>query len=849
VATLVSDLHTILPGLPPPVAVEPEQARFRMFEAFATMLRNAAARRPLVVVLDDLHWADEASLRLLQFLARELGPARLLLVGTYRDVELRRGHPLADTLAELSRHRATERVLLHGLDAADVERFITETAGVPSPRGLAEVVHRETEGNPFFVHEVVRLLAAQGKLARAGAPRSWSLEIPQGVKEVIGRRLDRLSPSCNEALGVASVLGREFDLPVVARVADKPEIALLEALDEALSARVVVEVKEAMGRYRFSHALVRETLYDDLSAARRVSFHRAAGEALDRSSGEIEGPRLAEIAHHYFQSVQAGDAERTLAACERAAEWARTRNAWEDAALHLEHAVQVLERSERPDASRLYGLLVQLAELQAFGSEPEKTRATALRAAELARRIGSGHLLARAALAYGAHLPVIEMGRADEAMVSLLEEALQGLGEEDAALRARVLQRLADELYFSLDWRARTSDRAHEVLQEALRLAEAIGDPALQASIGLSTTLGIRNDLHDGVAAEAEGLIALARQGNDPAAEQNAWNAFAAGSMWLGDMDAVRRALIEMERLAAELRTPLARYQALRLAGAIAVLEGRFDEASSVLRDAIRIAGTAAGGTNVKQWAGLTLWFAARHRGTPMNVEQSFELVERFLGYNIYRVILCGVYLSTGARNEALRELGILATDDFGRIEANASWVPVHALAADLSWDMTQSRYAETLYDRLLSSAGRCPSVWPMAVSLGPVDLRLGRLALLRGRYAEAERHLQDAIEICRRMGARPYLAEAHYALALALAHRGGDDDRMGALASFDEALSITSALASLDEALSIARELAMAPLIEAALALKSELAAEFSTDAARLGELADHPGSSEDER
>jgi tetratricopeptide (TPR) repeat protein len=267
----------------------------------------------------------------------------------------------------------------------------------------------------------------------------------------------------------------------------------------------------------------------------------------------------------------------------------------------------------------------------------------------------------------------------------------------------------------------------------------------------------------------------------------------------------------------------------MRLAGAIAVLEGRFDEASSVLREAIRIAGSAAGGTNVKQWAGLTLWFAARHRGMPMNVEPSLELVEPFLGYNIYRVILCGVYLSAGARNDALRELGILATDDFSRIEANASWVPVHALIADLAWDMDQSRYAETLYERLLSSAGRCPSVWPMAVSLGPVDLRLGRLAIQRGRYADAERHLRDAVDICRRLGARPYLAEALYAMALAMARGGGDDAGTGTRASIGEAVSMTKALAHLDEALSIARELAMAPLIEAALALEGEVEAGSS--------------------
>ena len=291
----------------------------------------------------------------------------------------------------------------------------------------------------------------------------------------------------------------------------------------------------------------------------------------------------------------------------------------------------MLETTERADPGRLYELLVRLAERQGLGRDAKRTHATALRAAEVARRMGWPRRLARAALAYGAHLPVIEMGRADEAMVALLEEALQGLGQGDDALRARLLQRLAHELYFSLDARARESERGAAVLEEARRLAESIGDPALQANIGLSITLGIRSDLHDGIVAEAERLIALAREGRDPAAEQTAWNALAGGAMWIGDIETVRRALGEIERLAGELRTPLARYLPLRLASAIAILEGRWDEADALLRDARHIAGSA-GGPNVTQWVGTARWFVARHRGTPMKPEPALGIVDGLVG-------------------------------------------------------------------------------------------------------------------------------------------------------------------------------------------------------------------------
>ena len=193
VAALVSEVHEALPGLAEPPRLDPEQARFRLFESLTVLLRNATQRRPLVVIIDDLHWADEASLLLLEFLARELGPARLLLLGTYRDVELRRGHPLSETLGALAREGTTDRVLLRGLAPDEVRRFIEQTAGISPPPELVETLYRETEGNPFFVSEVVRMLAAEGRLARVPADGSWSHEIPQGVREVIGRRLNRLS--------------------------------------------------------------------------------------------------------------------------------------------------------------------------------------------------------------------------------------------------------------------------------------------------------------------------------------------------------------------------------------------------------------------------------------------------------------------------------------------------------------------------------------------------------------------------------------------------------------------------------------------------------------------------------
>ena len=224
IADYLSDVKERLPDLQPPPPLEsPEQARFRLFDSITAFLKAASQKQPIVLVLDDLHWADQPSLLLIQFIVRELDGGRLLLVGAYRNTELHRHHPLAETLAELTRERSFQRVLLRGLGQNDVGRFIELATGATPPQGLTRAVYTHTEGNPLFVTEVVRLLVQEGGLAadRAENQDSWTLRIPEGVRDVIGRRLNRLSPKCNNALTVASVVGREFTLDQMKPLAEE----------------------------------------------------------------------------------------------------------------------------------------------------------------------------------------------------------------------------------------------------------------------------------------------------------------------------------------------------------------------------------------------------------------------------------------------------------------------------------------------------------------------------------------------------------------------------------------------------------------------------------------------------
>ncbi|NQW16097.1 MAG: protein kinase [Chloroflexi bacterium] len=347
IAEIVDDVKTSLPDVhAPPQLDDLESARFRLFDSIATFLKNAGNVKPIVLILDDLHWADKPSLMLLEFVVRELASSRVLLVGTYRDMELNRRHPLSMTLGDLTRERMFERVLLRGLTHNDVARFIELAAGIVPPRGLVDAVHAQTEGNPLFVTETVRLLVQEGDLTpdRTSGRDSWTVRIPEGVREVIGRRLDRLSERCNAALTVASVIGRQFTLDQLrAVVDDTSEDQLLDLVDEGLLARVIEELPAEVGLYQFSHALVEETLREELSLTRRVRLHGRIAQALESMYGD-EADSHAELLCDHFEQAQAQlGVERLVHYAEVAGNRALGLYAYEDAALFYGQGLNALE--------------------------------------------------------------------------------------------------------------------------------------------------------------------------------------------------------------------------------------------------------------------------------------------------------------------------------------------------------------------------------------------------------------------------------------------------------------------------------------------------------------------------
>ncbi len=365
---LVPTLLHRRPDLPPP-SMSVDTHRYRLFEAVGAFLGATATGRPLLLILDDLHWADKPTLLMLRHLVRAQQRASLCIACTYRESELGRTHPLAEMLADLRREPIVTRLSMRGLDESDVRDLVTAIVGSEA-LGLARHVSEITDGNPFFVGEILRHVnesGAIGKWRTAGSGSPAHLALPEGIREVIGRRLSRTSESCNRVLTTAAVVGREFDAAVLGALADLPEDRLLDALDEAMTAQLIAEVAGGHGRFTFMHALIRETLYGELSSSRRVRLHRRVAEALEGLAEGKPNPPLADLAHHFCQAAPAGNADKAVDYATRAGDRAIDVLAYEEASRFYDMAMQALEFSQGPSAA-LRRVDLHMRRARAFGA-------------------------------------------------------------------------------------------------------------------------------------------------------------------------------------------------------------------------------------------------------------------------------------------------------------------------------------------------------------------------------------------------------------------------------------------------------------------------------------------------
>jgi predicted ATPase len=325
IARLIPEVKLSLPSLEEAkAATDSESARFRLFDAVATLLKNVARNKPLLIVIDDLHDSDQPSLQMLRFVARETKGARILILGTYRDAEVRQSPELGKLIGDLIREGRT--VLITGLSQAEVGEFIERSAAKKADDKLVADLYHATDGNPLFVDGVVRLLAAEGKLERTGFDGA-AFTIPDGVRESIRRRLAALSDEASSVLSIASVIGNEFDLRLLERVSGRSLEQIIEHTDEAVRIGVLRSRAPALAHQQFSHALIREALYNDLAANRRIELHGDMGAAIEEIYKSDPKPHLAELANHFREagldkkaidySIRAGEGARAVFAYEQ----------------------------------------------------------------------------------------------------------------------------------------------------------------------------------------------------------------------------------------------------------------------------------------------------------------------------------------------------------------------------------------------------------------------------------------------------------------------------------------------------------------------------------------------------
>lgn len=724
--SIAPELDERLPGADPVAPAEAEQARFALFDALAAFLRASASRGPLVVLFDDLHAADVATLRALDFVAHLARELPLLVVAALQPGPLAK-RPDAEQLVERL-HQRGERLDLGGLAAEDLGALLGVGAGV------AREVHLRSAGNPLFAEELARVMPQGGGLDR----------LPGSIQTMLRERLEELGRDGMRALTAAAVIGHEFRLVTTERVAGLERAQLLDLLDAAERAGIVQPV-DVTGRYRFSHGLMRETLYAGLRRGERAQQHLRVGEVLRELDPE---QHLSELAHHFVEAASLGDAGPAVEFSRRAGQRAMRVLAFEQAADHFAAALRAIELGE-PDAAARGRLLLELGVAQGKAADAA-SETTLTEAATLARALGDPELLADVALAVGPY--ALSAGTVDERWVGLLEEALRALGEADPARRARLSAELGRALYFAPGEGARRLELAGRSLALA---REHAGPQALAAVLSDAHVATWGPDrIHENLALIAE-LQELLEELGDPRAGLPSLVRSIDMQLELGDVVAAGIALERLETRAAELRDLRAGVLAVLHRSRQAILEGRFENVPGLLAEAARRDGTLRN-SPVPIMIGAQSFLVRMLCGGLEEFEPvARQTAERLPLMPSWRAALARILVEQGRIAEARHELDRLAVAEFGRLERDQNVLLTLGVLAEVAWRTGATEHAASLTALLAPFEDRMMAT-PGGLFLGPLRRPLGQLAALAGDPERALALLEAARVQARRIGAAP---------------------------------------------------------------------------------------------
>jgi tetratricopeptide (TPR) repeat protein len=707
-----------------PEFVMDASARFRLLDALAGSLRSFSEPQPLLIVLDDLHWADAASLQMLRHCAREIRDAPIVVIGAYRDTEF--GGALGDVIADL--RRVSDGISLSGLTPEDVGRLIAPWTS-DSPR-LVRVVTQETGGNPFFVKEVVRLLAAQGRLDEDIDLSSLPV-LPETVRDVIDHHLSRLSQPCHDALELAAVLGHEFAVAILSEVSDVPVDRLLDLIGEAVSARVLNEVPDGPATFRFSHALVREAVYEGLGPVRSRRLHQRIGDALERAyRGRDE--LAATLAHHFLRAAPLTPSDKAVSYSLRAGELAARSVAYEQAARHFSDALRALDLGV-PDPRRRCELLVALGDARWRAGEVDTARTIFVEAARAAKAARDSMLFARAALGYGEGVGGQGLTfQADETLIRLLEDALRARDVDDA-MRARLMARLAVQCFWTND-----PDRGVRLSTEAVEIAERLDDPRLLLETVYSLDARRLSSAAD--VTRADEIVAAATERQDLELLFWAYQYRLTILAELRDIPAVDADINACSRIAEELRMPRYRWQVMSWRFGRALMRADLSHADRLADESFRLCEQFESGPALFVYGaqlGVLRWLQGRFDELEPMLASYAEQYPWIPGYSAGLALM---YAEAGRLPESRAALERLAAGGFAVLRENpaermSQWmlaVPARVLD-DPSAAALLAKGLDVYADTNITMAG--------------IVLDLGSARLPMGLYAAAQGDMDRALE------------------------------------------------------------------------------------------------------
>jgi eukaryotic-like serine/threonine-protein kinase len=781
---------------------DPEEERYRLMQAVTTFLTNASCLQPLLLVLEDLHDADKGTLDMLVHVSRNFSGARLLVVGTYRDIEVDRTHPLSAALAELRRVSSYGRVILRGLNADEVKRMLESITRHDSLWSLAEAIHRQTEGNPLFVQEVIRYLNEEGSIKREGGKGTdqseiqLAMRIPEGLRDVIGKRLSLISKDCNQLLSVASVIGREFRLEVLKKVSGLSEEGLFGALEEAKKA-AIIEERSGVGAsvaYRFAHAFFRQTLYEEAIAPRRIRLHQQVARALEEIYVSRLEEHAVELAEHFAHSADSADLKKAVSYGEMAAKRATDVYAYGEAARLLDQALKVQEILDPEDKARRCDLILGLCDALLYAPDIRRILdAEAPAVFALAESLGDSLRAARACVA---DLTAIIMENPGQ--YSSTPQFTEWARRLDCFARADTPERaIADVALGLIKCRMGEKQPGIKLFHKALELARRLGDQRdiWWAAFGLLSNLRAPQDIGERLRL-AEELWSSQRVGFIFVSGSTTW----AGDTFLTCGQRMRAEKFNSEIMSLSQRTGnlVFEIQSAILNLALTLMDGRLEEVLKTA-ESIQARGEEAG---ISEMSGIfTVMSVMRARiylGLSLEIFERKSTASRFL-----------LQAHLGNKEEVIKmlERDVVNRPGIGTIE-DETYINLDTLSLEAAVLVGHRQAAEMLLKRL-----DVPGLYTTGISFPTcVPRHLGGAAALLERYDEARKYYLEAIKVCTEMPFRPELALSKLQLAELLLEHYPEEKK--------------EALEHLDFAIKEFTEMKMQPSLERALRQKKILKA-----------------------